>query len=309
MPKRRATLAERRGSLTAAKIARGITLVAEDPLHSVLLPAGAADSIRALALACGVVRPWMLKLFRSRRYRAGVERSVAWFGSGELLRLTLRKRYVDDELRAAVSRGAEQVLILGPGFDTVGPRLARDFPELLVVEVDTPATASRRAQGLKATFGVPENLHILGRDLDREPLGGLLHDRGWNPDSRSAAVAEGVLMYLTPGEVRGLLRTLKGHGDAGGTLVFTYMKVDERGRPFVGHASSFSRLTLRLMGEPLQWGVPPDGLQRFLGPEGFRLVDAPDPGELARRYLAPMEAGDRVVGGVERFAVAEWGRT
>ena len=133
-----------------------------------------------------------------------------------------------------------------------------------------------------------------------------MRDRGWDPGRPSIALAEGVLMYLTEAQVRDFLRTLRGHGGAGGDLIFTYMNLDARGRPFIGHASGLSRLTLRMIGEGLQWGIPHGGLEEFLHLNQFRLLDAPEPEDLAKRYLEPLGEGARTVGGLERMAQAKW---
>ena len=84
----------------------------------------------------GVVTPWMERLFGSRWYRGLVARLMKKMGPGELLRLTLRKRFVDDEVRTAIDDGARQLLIVGAGFDTLGLRVTQDVSDVVVVEVD-----------------------------------------------------------------------------------------------------------------------------------------------------------------------------
>ncbi|WP_234817849.1 class I SAM-dependent methyltransferase [Mycolicibacterium sphagni] len=73
-----------------------------------------------------------------------------------------RKRYIDDQLRAAVAKGVDAVVILGAGYDTRAFRL----PELAgfpVCEVDLPGNTTRRAAALHRTFGRDRYLRPAGR--------------------------------------------------------------------------------------------------------------------------------------------------
>ncbi|UCD25460.1 MAG: class I SAM-dependent methyltransferase, partial [Gemmatimonadota bacterium] len=147
----------KKSSMTAAKVARGMVFLANDPVHRKLMPDGAADSVERLCLAAGVIKPWMCRLFASNWYRRLVTGLTERFWPGELMRLTLRKRFVDDEVRSAIRAGACQVLIVGAGFDTLGLRAAAAFPSVRVVEVDVPATVERRRKAIEKTGGSPEN--------------------------------------------------------------------------------------------------------------------------------------------------------
>lgn len=302
MPPRR----RKRASHTAVKIARGLAYLARDPKYKDLLPPEAADSVERLCLAAGVLKPWMCRLFETRWYQRFVDLTQRWIGPGELWRLTLRKRFVDDEVRAAICEGARQLLVVGTGFDTLGLRIAQAFPNVTVVEVDTKPTVRQRRDALERMGVYYENHQMVGADLAVTSFDELLGSLAcWQADAKSVAVAEGVLMYLEESEVVSFLREIKGSCGIGSRMVFSYVRADEKGRPHMGKLSAVVRASLVLVGEPVRWGVPDGELEPFLKRSGFALAGPPDRVDLGRRYLKRLGIAE-VVGRIEQFAIAEW---
>ncbi len=304
MPKRTACT-RRLSSNTASKLARGVVFLARDPVHARLLPEGAAESIERLCVASGVLKPWMVRLLAARWYRGFMMRLVEQLMPGEFMRLTLRKRFVDDEVHAAIDEGVRQLLIVGAGFDTLGLRMAAAYPAVTVVEVDTPATADRRRSAIDTMNARLSNHHLLSVDLARSSLRdavGTVVD--WRTDGRTVAVAEGVVMYLAEAEVAAFLREIRELSGPGTRLVFTYLRADAAGRPTIGRLTGLLRLSLKLVGEPFRWGVQTGALEPFLERAGFRLSGPPERFDLRERYLVP-KGIDQSVGKAELMAVAE----
>ena len=54
----------------------------------------------------------------------------------------LRKRLIEEVVRASLTEGVEQVVIIGAGFDTLALRLCAGFPRTNFIEIDHPATQS-----------------------------------------------------------------------------------------------------------------------------------------------------------------------
>lgn len=296
--------ARNKPSHTAAKVARAVVFLARDPLHASLLPEGAAESLESFALASGALKPWMCRLFDNPLYRKSVFGIVGSLWSGELMRVTLRKRFVDDEARAAVSDGARQVLVVGAGYDTLGLRMAADHPDVLVAEVDTPATAARRNKAITELSAARSNHIVVSADLGNKGLGEVLDEiSGWSTELQTVVLAEGVVMYLEEKGVLSFLSAIRNNCGLNTSLIFSYLLADESGRPLMGRLSGLSRLSLKLVGEPLRWGVQEGELETFLNGAGFRLLGPPGRYDLGERYLRP-EGIDQAVGSVERFAVA-----
>ena len=294
-----------RSSHTAAKVAHRIVFAAQDPTYAGLLPEGAAKSLEEFAVAAGALRPWMSHLFETELYRRGVLGMMSSLWPGELMRLVLRKRFMDDEARAAIADGASQLLIVGAGFDTLGLRIAGEFPTVGVVEIDTPATSATRATAMEKISLTPQNHSVVGAELGSVSLGEVVERvPDWDSECRSVTVAEGVLMYLSRVEVQGFLSEFRSHSGAHSRLLFSYLTADDEGRPDMGRWSGVTRTSLKLLREPLRWCLPEGELEGFLGGAGYRLLGPKGRYDFKERYLTP--AGiDQPVGTIERFAVAE----
>jgi methyltransferase (TIGR00027 family) len=293
----------KRSSLTAAKVARSTVFVAHDPTYGSLMPDGAAESTEDLCLVAGVLKPWMCRLFAKPWYRKLVAGLTERFWPGELMRLTLRKRFIDDEIRAAISEGASQVLIVGAGFDTVGLRIAEQFPDVTVLELDVQPTAEKRRNAIEKMGASRDNHRVIGANLARSSLEDVVRAvPEWQADANTVAVAEGVIMYLDQDEVSAFLAQIRDVTGDGSRLVFSYLLADEKGRPKLGRWSGFTRASLKLIGEPLKWCVYERELPDFLRAAGFALLNS-DRCNLKQRYLEPAGIGVPVAQ-TERYAIA-----
>src|SRR5262249_59401268 len=87
---------------------------------------------------------WALRLSRLPLLGAALPWSIVdghW--SGPRGTVAVRTRYIDDVLGAALRGGAEQVVILGAGFDCRAYRIP-DIARTRVFEVDHPATQAKK---------------------------------------------------------------------------------------------------------------------------------------------------------------------
>ncbi|MFB8281562.1 SAM-dependent methyltransferase [Nocardia colli] len=108
-----------------------------------------------------------------------------------------RTRYFDDYLRAAVSAGCRQVVILAAGLDARAYRLP--WPDGSVVyELDRPQVLEfKRGTLTQAGLESIAERHEVSVDL-RENWPKALRDNGFNPSLPTAWLAEGLLIYLSP---------------------------------------------------------------------------------------------------------------
>ena len=60
-----------------------------------------------------------------------------------------RTKYIDSIFKQAISRGIEQILIFGAGFDTRGIRLANANNKTKIFELDAPITQEAKINQLK----------------------------------------------------------------------------------------------------------------------------------------------------------------
>lgn len=276
-------------SRTAIKLARVLIYLAHDPAIAPLLPAGAAEATERLLVETGMLRPWMLALYGKPGFHRALDRVANAFARGQAIRMGLRKRFLDDEVRSALTLGARQVLVVGAGYDTLGLRLAVEFPDVRFVEIDHPATHASKRAAVQAIGAGQPNLALLGVDLATTGLATVLAELpGWDRQAMSVVVAEGVLMYLPELAVAQFLATIHAWTGPGSRLAFTWMRCDARGRPDAGRAGGLTRLSLKVMGEGLHWCVADEAaLQAFLARQGWSFAPDPPRFDLGRRYLEP----------------------
>lgn len=275
---------EDRPSSTATLIAAATVFLARDARVSDLVPAGAAERCARCLEALSILKTVDALSHPALRWAARLaERATV---PGLLLHFMLRKRWIEEAVRAALAEGCEQVVVVGAGFDTLALRLAPGSPRASFIEVDHPATQAckRRATG---SGGAPANLHFIAADLSRVRLQDALSGGAYRPEARSVFVVEGLLMYLTGPEVAGVFTALRDLQGAGGRVVFTVMEPTPDGRPAFHNATLLVRWLLSRWSEPFESALSRDGAAQFLEGFGFRLRDLAAHETLRERYLAP----------------------
>jgi methyltransferase (TIGR00027 family) len=216
------------------------------------------------------------------------------------LMVLLRKRFVEDEVRAALADGAEQLVVFGAGYDALGVRLAPAFPSVRFFELDYPPTLAVKRAALESRSALPAGLALLPVDFSRESAEDKLRAApGFRVGARAVFVAEGVLLYLAPPDVDALFALVHRLSGPGSRFVFTFLaaqSLSESARAAEG---------LALMGEPVRSTLAPKDLAGFLESRGFACRSAADHQELRRRYLAPQGLAERALDELTHLAVAE----
>ena len=254
-------------SNTAKAIAASTILLASDPRTAAQVAPGAAALCRKFLSAT-----WSDRLLAISAAQPLTRALWRW-----LERLTLpgimahywrRKRWIESRCRNAIAQGFTRVIVLGAGFDTLGYRLAQEFSELSVIEVDHPATqnAKRRAFG-----GDPaaHSLRFVALDLNSELLpASLLSD-----DRATVVVMEGLLMYLSPVEIDRLFGVLRTLHASRGRIIFSFMTRWPDGSTGFRPRSGLVERWLAWRNEPFTWGIEPSSAQGFLAAHRFSLVE------------------------------------
>ena len=196
-----------------------------------------------------------------------------------------RHRFIDEHLAAALDDGAEQVLILGAGYDSRAYRFADLIGERPVFEVDLPPLSRRKAaivERHRAEFG-PVTIHRVETDFRTQSLTDRLSGAGFEAGRRTFVVWEGVAPYLSSEAVHETLRTLAALGGPGTTIALDLWD-GTGGGDRLAALRRFGAWSLSLVGEPVTFGVEPVAAATLLGEHGFEVIDLAQSAELTERY-------------------------
>ena len=255
-------------STTARKVALNIISLGAKPGMEEVLPAGIVDATARLLIAAGVVGQGAIR-FAGTRGAVAIYEAFDWMMPGQFEAFAHRKAFCEKQVREGIAAGATQVLVLGAGYDTLGWRLAPEFPGVRFYEIDHPATGKRKAQGI-AGLGPRENLHLIQADLgDRRLEDVLAGVESWDNTAQSVMIAEGLTQYLAPAAVRDLFAQCGAVSGAGSRIAFTYVGTGGDGRPDIGRWTGLTLWILKASGEPWLWSVRPEELPTLLAETGW----------------------------------------
>jgi methyltransferase (TIGR00027 family) len=276
-------------SRTALKVALNVVTLASKPGMDRILPPGTVQATEKLLVACGAAGVRTLRWARSQRM-VSVYEAFDWMLPGQFEAFAHRKAFCERQVRDGISAGATQILVLGAGYDTMGWRLAPEFSGVDFFEIDHPATARLKAQGIDA-MGPRDNLSLMAENLGKRKLADVLKaNASWDQSAQTVIVAEGLVMYLLPEAVRDLFCQCAEISGVGSRIAFSYIPTGADGRPDAGRWTGLMLWLQKAAGEPWTWSIRPAELEVFLEETGW--THAPEQAETISKH------------GVEYFALA-----
>jgi methyltransferase (TIGR00027 family) len=272
---------EDKPSRTAYKVALNVVTLGAKPGMDDVLPAGVVDATARLLVASGAAGPTAVRMAHSRRMVAVYE-AFDRILPGQFEAFGHRKAFCERQARDGVGAGATQILVLGAGYDTMGWRLAPEFPSVNFFEIDHPATANLKAKGIKA-MGERENLCLIPEDLGKQKLVNVLtNNELWDASAQTVIVAEGLVMYLPRDAVQDMFCQCAATTGAGSRVVFSYIPTGADGRPDAGPWTGLMLKLQKAIGEPWLWSISPEDLGSFLETTGW--TSAPELAPSTDRY-------------------------
>lgn len=236
---------------------------------------------------------WLLTLKTSIMQKASI--------NGFYLHYVLRKRCIEEFVRAGIHKGAKQIIILGAGFDTLSMRISKDFPNIQIIEIDHPNTQKLKHKAMENLIQTFENIHLIPLDLKQDTMQNLLLSNPYYDKSKSSIfIAEGLTMYLAENEIRDILKFIKEHSGLSSQFVFTYMEEQNKGNYQFKNASRIVNLWLRFKNEIFTWGIKETQLSTFLIQSGFQLLLNKSHTELRLDFLleknknSPLAIGENI---------------
>jgi methyltransferase (TIGR00027 family) len=215
--------------------------------------------------------------------------------------MAVRSRFAEDRLRKAVSRGAEQYVLLGAGLDTFAYR--NPFP-IRVFEVDHPATQAWKRELLEEAGIAPaEAATFVAVDFERDDLRQCLAESGF--DLREPAFFSwlGVTPYLTREAFDETLEFLASTARESG-VAFDWC-VD------LAMLSATERMAVEALaarvanvGEPFHLFFRPEDLAGSLRAAGFDDIETMGRDDINACYFADRNDGLHVPGAAARLTCA-----
>lgn len=245
--------------------------------------------IVCLARALAGVDPFAFDLLTARPGRRWLKalqpaqrlplRALSPLTGGLVATVAGRTRTFDQHLLDALGAGATQLILLGAGLDARPWRMGPVLTAARTFVVDHPASAAMRA---RAAGGLPPTDAVrVDVDFAQEALAPALGAAGVASDQPSVVVWEGVSMYLVESAVRQTLRSLRACLAPGSTLIFDVWCPSNDWRAGL---EQLGRVGLRWLGEPLDFSLPVDDVERFLASEGLTLRSLTSAVEAGRRW-------------------------
>lgn len=202
-----------------------------------------------------------------------------------------RARYFDDVVNNEASRGLEQLVILGAGYDTRAYRLDR-LRTLTVFEVDRPETQHVKTDTITKILGsLPPHVAFVPADLTEDNLGQQLARAGFSRTRRTLFVMEGLVMYMPRAAVERLLSCIVQNSGPGSSVLFDYIPdwVIE-GTSNTEGAKNILEYTITV-GEPIRSGFAEGEVVPFLERLGCVGVNVVTRDDFRRLYFHGKNAG------------------
>lgn len=214
-----------------------------------------------------------------------------------------RVRYIDDAVKACLGGGLEQLVILGAGYDTRAYRI-EGLNKVRVFEVDHPATQRVKVEKIRELFGsLPDHVTYVPADLAVDELGQRLPGSGYDRSLKTLFVMEGLLMYLPPAIVDGVLSFVAHSSGKGSVIVFDYIPESVVDGTCALEAGKNWRKGVTDAGEPFLFGIESGTVESFLARRGFAQVRNVTSEDYKKAYFRGKNEG-RAVNSLMSFAYA-----
>ena len=142
-------------------------------------------------------------------------------GVGAIEFITARERYIDDFLKACLSEGLDQVVILGAGRYASVPR--RGNRADTGVRSGSPYHPGSQAEAVRERYRpLPDHVTFFPVDFDTNTLAERLLASSYNEQGKTLFIWQGVTMYLTPKGIDSTLAFITNHSGPESAVIFDY---------------------------------------------------------------------------------------
>ncbi len=201
--------------------------------------------------------------------------------------LVARIRYIDERVSDAVQSGFGQMVIIGAGYDTRAYRIRGLSEKLRVFEVDHPVTQQVKTEVIREIFGdLPAHVAYVPMVFGEDRLDEKLFEAGFDSMQKTLFIAEGLLMYIPPPAVDGLLAFIRKRSAAGSSLVADVFDTTIVDGTSPLKEARMLRKFVDSEGAALQFGIPNGTANAFFKQRGFNSVTKTTPEQCKENYFS-----------------------
>lgn len=203
---------------------------------------------------------------------------------GRLRHFYLRKSWIEQESRQLLDKGGiKQVIILGAGLDVLSHKLALNYSDINVIELDLPDSQNFKLSVLKGLAPSPKNIFYVAGDL-RMPLRDILfRTPHFNDKVATLWIAEGLFMFIPQDVVSRILEESRQCSAPDSYYLLSTM-------PYLLQGSVLSRCIqaafLKKEQNQFAWSIPFSQVALFAQKHGWRIIRQTDYQTLHRDYGA-----------------------
>jgi methyltransferase (TIGR00027 family) len=136
----------------------------------------------------------------------------------------LRTRYIDDTMNEALRDGANQVVILGAGFDSRGYRFADRLRRVRFFEVDYgPTQEHKKGRVTQALGTLPDHVRYIPVDFTKDDLLTELRNGGYAEHAKTLFIWEGVTQYIPQASIKQTLHFVRDHAAPSSSISYSLM--------------------------------------------------------------------------------------
>jgi methyltransferase (TIGR00027 family) len=148
-----------------------------------------------------------------------------WRAPGSYYFLLVRTRFIDQIMKQALRDKAQQVVILGAGYDSRALRFQTILAQqkCTVFEVDLASTQNAKlARFDESNLHLPNNTQYIAHDFNGDNLLEQLEQYNFDVRKKTLFIWEGVSYYLNKSSVDAMFEFVASHSGQGSSIVFDY---------------------------------------------------------------------------------------
>ena len=198
-----------------------------------------------------------------------------------------RSAFFDQVFERALADQTAQIVLLGAGYDSRPYRFCELIGATSIFELDTNPTQRRKKACLQqAHIPIPEQVHFLPVDFERDDLPDRLLEAGFDREKRTCFLWEGVSYYLTTQAVNQMLSFVRSYSPPGSTLSFDYAAISKKALHEKGAIEIRKLLQSQHADEPTRFGIPAGEIEAYLARRGFEVSTHLSAAEMQAKCLA-----------------------